>query len=245
MVTLKQALWWAQDYAWAGLMWLTTIVAPASPDHYATGTRRTVVVIPGVYEDWRFLRPLILPLSRRGHAVHVVSDLGHTLAPIADGARDVLKLLAERDLHDVVLLAHSKGGLIGKLAMQSDDEGRITAMVAVCTPFHGSSRARLLPLASVRTLVPLHSSLAGLGDAGDVNARITSVYGLFDEHVPEGSDLPGARNVRLPAAGHFQLLGRRSCLDAVLAVVEQGQERPPPDRSGAPGPRLSADLRPG
>ncbi len=223
-VTLREAIWWLQDYAWAAAVWISTLFAPASPDHYADGTRRTVVALPGVYEDWRFLRPLIVPLHGRGHGVHVVSDLGHTRAPIADGARLVLGLLAERDLRDVVIVAHSKGGLIGKLAMLADDEGRIASMVTVCTPFHGSSRARLLPLRSVRPLVPSHPSLAGLGDPGDVNARITSVYGRFDEHVPEGSDLPGARNIRLPVSGHFRVLGHPSCLKAVLAAVEPARD---------------------
>ncbi len=221
-VTLRELIWWVQDYAWAAAVWFGTLFAPSAPDHYATGSGRTVVVLPGVYEDWRFLRPLIVPLSLRGHAVHVVTDLGHTRAPIADGARLVLGLLAERNLRDVVIVAHSKGGLIGKLAMLADDEHRITSMVAVCSPFHGSSRARLLPLPSVRPLVPLHPSMAGLGEPGDVNARITSLYGRFDEHVPEGSDLPGARNIRLPVSGHFRVLGHPSCLRAVLAVVETG-----------------------
>jgi len=122
-----------------------------------------------------------------------------------------------------VLVAHSKGGLIGKVAMLADDDGRITAMVTVCTPFHGSSRARLLPLPSVQPLVPLHPSLAGLGEVAEVNSRITSVYGLRDEHVPEGSHLPGAHNVRLDVAGHFRPLGHPACLEAILDVVEPGR----------------------
>jgi hypothetical protein len=222
VVRFRELIWWLQDYAWAAMVWVSTLFAPPSPDHYATGSRsaRTVVVLPGVYEDWRFMRPLIVPLHARGHAVHVVTDLGHTRAPIADGARIVLGLLEERDLRDVVIVAHSKGGLIGKLAMMSDTASRIDSMVAIGTPFRGSSLARLLPLRSVRPLVPLHPSLAGLADPGDINARITSVYGSFDEHVPEGSDLPGARNVQLDVPGHFRLLGRPSCLDEVLTVVE-------------------------
>lgn len=217
-MTVRELGWWVQDYAWAAGVWLGTPFAPPSPAGYANGGGRTVVALPGVYEDWRFLRPLIVPLHRRGHAVHVVPDLGHTRAPIADGARLVQDLLAERDLSDVVLVAHSKGGLIGKLAMMAD-EGRIASMVTVCTPFHGSSLARLLPTRSVRPLAPEHPSLAGLGGPDPVNARITSLYGRFDEHVPEGSELPGARNIRLPVSGHFQVLGHPSCLKAVLAVV--------------------------
>lgn len=219
-VRRQRIAWWALDYLWAGGVWISTLFAPRSPDRYATGARRTVVAIPGVYEDWRFLRPLIVPLSRRGHAVHVVTALGHTRAPIADGARLVGQLIAERDLRDVVVVAHSKGGLIGKLAMLADEEGRISSMVTVCTPFHGSSLAPLLPLPSLRPLAAGHASLATLGEVADVNARITSVFGLFDEHVPEGSTLAWARNVRVPVAGHFRLLGHATCRQVVFDVVE-------------------------
>jgi pimeloyl-ACP methyl ester carboxylesterase len=40
-----------------------------------------------------------------------------------------------------------------------------------------------------------------------INSRITSIYGPFDPHIPEGSVLPGATNIELPVAGHFRILG--------------------------------------
>lgn len=219
-MSLRRAWWWTLDYLWAGLVWASTLFAPASPDHYAEGDGRTVVALPGVYEDWRFLRPLIVPLHRRGHAVHVVTDLGHTRAPVADGAKIVLAMLAARDLHDVVLVGHSKGGLIGKLALANDLDGRISRVVAISTPFGGSSRAHLLPLRSLRPLVPGHSSLTALAALSAVNGRITSIYGPWDEHVPEGSELPGAHNVQVDVPGHFRPLGHPAVLAEVLKVVE-------------------------
>ncbi len=218
---LRTAIWWTLDYLWAALVWVSTLFAPASPDHYAEGTGRSVVVLPGVYESWKFLRPLIVPLHRRGHAVHVVTALGHNRRPIADGASAVLDLLARRDLRDVVLVGHSKGGLVGKLAMLADADGRIASMITICTPFHGSSRARLLPLPSISPLVPGHPSLVDLGDPDPVNARITSLATTFDEHVPEGSELPGARNVVVGVPGHFRPIGDPEVLAEVLALLEQ------------------------
>lgn len=217
---LRMAMWWALDYLWAGLVWVSTLGAPNSPDHYARGSGRAVVVLPGVYEGWKFLRSLIVPLYRRGYAVHVVSALGHNRRPIADGAAAVLELIEARDLRDVVILGHSKGGLIGKLAMLADEDARIASMVTICTPFHGSSRARLLPLRSVSPLVPGHPSLVSLGDLDPVNARITSIGTIFDEHVPEGSQLPGAHNVTVDLPGHFLPLGHPAVLAEVLAALE-------------------------
>ncbi|MFT2526131.1 esterase/lipase family protein, partial [Escherichia coli] len=79
----------------------------------------------------------------RGHPVHVVAGLGSNRRPIAESARQVADLLVGRDLSDVVLVAHSKGGLIGKHLLAFAPAGsRVRAMVAVATPFGGSRYSR-------------------------------------------------------------------------------------------------------
>ena len=42
-----------------------------------------------------------------------------------------------------------------------------------------------------------------------------SVFGTFDPHVPDGSALDGAINVRVPVAGHFRVLDAPETLQAV------------------------------
>ena len=51
-----------------------------------------------------------------------------------------------------------------------------------------------------------------------INSRITSIYGPFDPHIPEGSILPGATNIELPTAGHFRILGDP---ETARIIVEQ------------------------
>ncbi len=41
----------------------------------------------------------------------------------------------------------------------------------------------------------------------------------FDPHIPDGSDLPGARNVRLATPGHFRALRDPELLPLVLAEL--------------------------
>ena len=54
-----------------------------------------------------------------------------------------------------------------------------------------------------------------------VNERITSVYGRFDPHIPEGSVLPGARNIQLDSAGHFRVLAHEDTIRTILDVAAQ------------------------
>lgn len=217
----REALWWAQDYAYASRAWIGSHVGAADPHGYADGAGRPVLILPGVYENWRFLWPLIRGLHAAGHPVHVLPELGHNLRPIAEGALAVRRYLEGHDLRGVAVVAHSKGGLIGKLAMTSElaDEARIAVVVAICTPFGGARRARYLPWPGMRSLLPGDPSLVELTAAHAVNSRVVSLYGSFDPHIPEGSELPGATNIALPVAGHFRILAQPETLSAVLAAI--------------------------
>lgn len=217
----REALWWAQDYLYASRAWVASLLGSDGPDDYHTGSQRPILVVPGVYENWRFMRPVIRALHDAGHPVHVLPDLGHNLAPIAEGAKAVRDYLEDHDLRGVAVVAHSKGGLIGKLAMTAElaEDARIAVVVAICTPFGGARLARYLPWPALRPLVPGHPSLVELAAAQAVNSRIVSLYGVFDPHIPEGSELPGATNIEVPVAGHFRILTRPETVRAVLAAV--------------------------
>lgn len=182
-----------------------------------------VVLLPGVYERWHFMLPIMRRLARQGHPVHPVPELGRNVLPIADSARLLADRLAADDLRNVVLVAHSKGGLIGKyLMLRLDPEHRVERMIAVNSPFSGSTWARYLRLSSIRMFAADDLTVTFLGAPSPVNARITSVYGTFDQHVQAGSVLPGARNVQLPVAGHSRIIGSRALaalLDEELAEV--------------------------
>ncbi|MEK6311438.1 MULTISPECIES: esterase/lipase family protein [Curtobacterium] len=217
---LTRAAWAVRDWLYAA-RWQVRSLGPTTADDYLDGDRPPVVVIPGVYETWHFMRPLMDALHDRGHPVHVLPVLRHNVRPVPVSAEEVVAYLEEHDLRDVLLVAHSKGGLIGKYAMASlDPDHRIDRMVAVSTPFGGSSLARLAPVAHLRVFRAADPVLAAMGRELAVNARITSVYGVFDTLIPEGSELSGATNVRLPVGGHFRILGDPRTREAVLAATE-------------------------
>lgn len=228
---IQKALWWAADYLWAATAWAATAGAPDDPSGYITGDLRPVLVLPGVYENWQFMRPTIEAFHDAGHPVHVVPELGANRRPVDSGAAAVLAYLRAHDLHDAALVGHSKGGLIGKLALLRDDEGRIAHLVTICSPFHGSSRCRLLPLPSLRRLDPEDALLRSLDANDSKNAQITPFAPVYDEHVPEGSHLDGARNLTFPIAGHFRPIGHPGSLRALIAAVDGPDAGPSADQS--------------
>jgi hypothetical protein len=217
---LRVARWWVLDWVYAGV-WQVRSLGPTSPDDYRSGDRQPIVVLPGIYETWHFMRPLMDALHERGHPVTVVTALHHNLRPVRDSAALVMQHLADEGLENVLVLAHSKGGLIGKYAMTRDDpDGRIDRMVAVATPFGGSAYARFAPTPALRAFSVRDPTLAELMADVDANGRITSVFGVFDSMIPEGSELRGARNVRLAVGGHFRILSDPRTYRAVLDAVD-------------------------
>ncbi|HET8779445.1 MAG TPA: hypothetical protein VFM66_05175, partial [Agromyces sp.] len=156
-----------------------------------------------------------------------------------------------------VIVSHSKGGLIAKHLLLGDlsgeDEGPrgpedgngvgdttrnrdglglglglgLVGIVTVCTPFAGSSRARIFLDPSIRAFLPDDETIVQLGAAASVNRRIVSIFGTFDPHVPSGSVLEGATNIRVPVAGHFRILlapeTRQAVRDGIAMLTTQQQ----------------------
>lgn len=222
---LRRARWWLADYVYAGYWQLRGFFDRTAAADFAEGSRAPILILPGVYESWRFMRPLISVLHERGHPVHVVPALGYHRRPIAESAATAANVLEELDLERVIIVAHSKGGLSGKAVMLSRSGARVHGMVAVATPFAGSAYARLLLLPTLRAFSPSHPSIIKMAGQRDVNARIVSVYPAFDPHIPEGSELPGAKNVRLATGGHFRVLAHARVIAEVVTMAEGDDPR--------------------
>jgi triacylglycerol lipase len=210
------------DYAWAYRLRLGALRG-SDPSLLRAGTRRPIVLLPGVYETWHFLQSVGTHLNRIGYPVHVVPTFGRNILPIPEMAELAGDYVEQNDLRDVAIVAHSKGGLIGKTLMLADDRGpRIASMVAINTPFGGSDYAHLIPIRTLREFVPTHETITTLAGNAEVNRHITSIYSSWDPIIPNGSVLDGATNLELPVTGHFRILDRPDLLAAVERAVSVG-----------------------
>ena len=150
--TLRQKLWgWLLDYGYVSYWTLRALVGRSSPDqrlHPASSPRSPVLLIPGVFETWRFMQPVAEDLYRRGHPVHVLDQLGYNTAAIPGLAALASDYLEREDLHDVTIVAHSKGGLIAKQALgRPGTLARVRHVIAVTprSPGRGTRRCSCCP----------------------------------------------------------------------------------------------------
>jgi predicted alpha/beta hydrolase family esterase len=224
--TARDLGWWILDYAYAVRWQSHAMLSRTGEDSFRDGSGAPIVIVPGVYETWRFLQPLIERIHALGHPVHVMNLERWNTRPVRDAAEQVVSYLEHQDLSDVTIVAHSKGGLIGKYAMSIPaGSNRVSGMLAVAAPFSGSRYARYLVIPSLRMFSPTNETIIALTNRAALNSRIVSVYGRFDPHIPGGSYLEGAKNVELDAGGHFRVLNNpRVMAELVHLVQPQGDE---------------------
>jgi pimeloyl-ACP methyl ester carboxylesterase len=195
---------------------------PPQPLPAAPGAPSPVLLIPGVFETWHYMKALRDRLSERGHPVHSVPELGFNRHPIAEMAALLTAYLEHRQLTGVTIVAHSKGGLIGKAMLVEDERtaaGRINRMVSINTPYAGIALARF-GVGPWREFAPTRPVIVELAAAKRVNRRITSLRSRYDQYLPAGSAvLDGAENIVLPHSGHFRVLGLPGVIEEVVARV--------------------------
>ena len=231
--TLGQKLWgWLLDYGYVSYWMARAILGRSRTDqrlHPASQPRSPVLLIPGVFESWRFMQPVADHLYRRGHPVHVLDQLGFNTGAIADMAVIVADYLDREGLEDVTVIAHSKGGLIAKQALaQPGTFARVRHLVTVNTPFSGSRYAAFILLPSVRMFAPNGPVIRALSLATAANQRVSSLYSVFDPHIPETSHLDGAENIVLSTIGHFRPLAAAQTLDLITEILDRPVTTPGP-----------------
>ena len=222
MRLLRRGWAWLLDYAYVGFWQARGFVFRGDARRQLTGDKAPVILLPGIYEPWQFMHPVASHLHAQGHPVHAVTALGYNRGSVPAMAELVARYLQDQDLHNVILVAHSKGGLIGKYVMTLPESApRIRQLIAVNSPFSGSVYAMFALLPSLRAFSPRNRTLNALRANLAVNSRITSVYGTFDPHIPGGSELVGATNVQLDVMGHFRVLGHDSVLKAIDTAIAE------------------------
>lgn len=223
--------YWTLDYLYIGWWQVLGSLRRGDATMYlrppANSSRRPpVILIPGIYEHWEFMRPVATALHRAGYAVHVIEGLGYNLGSVEAMAQKIEAYARRRQLKGCLIVAHSKGGLIGKyLLAHHNAHERFAGMVALNTPFSGSVYAYLLPLAGLRIFTPRSPILRLLAKTSAVNGRIVSIFGVFDPHIPGGSSLAGATNIQLPVYGHFRTINDPRVHAHILKGLDKLQRR--------------------
>lgn len=243
---------WITDYGYMVRGASASILYQTPPDHYLSyvlAHKVPVVIIPGVLGTWSFMKTLADKISLAGHPVYVIPNLGYNLFNIPESAKKLKFLifknpdaneLALRTLSKkasairstidaihgerVILVAHSKGGLIGKYFLAHyNTNNKVIGMISIATPYAGSAMAKLLPLEPISELDTDSQLIKDLTGHTSVNKDIVSIIPEYDNHVwsESGSYLDGADNIEIAVRGHHKIVFDKKVHDVVLESLEK------------------------
>lgn len=227
-INMQKLIDWLVDYTHLvkghGLMFLYHKV----PAHYlghVVKEKVPVIILPGIFGRWAFLKPLADHISLLGHPVYIVPKLGNNLHDIKRSSAMVRDMIEEQKIKKVIIVAHSKGGLIGKYLLAHDNkDNAVTGEIAVATPFSGSDLAKLVPHYSYKELAADSKMIQYLKTHTSVNKKIISIIPQYDNHVwhEDGSFLESAlENIYVKDRGHHKLLSSKPVWEVILKSLDK------------------------
>ena len=218
---------WLVDSLYAGKCFITTVIHKNPPKHYlghVIDGKVPVVIVPGIFSHWGFMKKIADTISLLGHPVYIVPELGYNLHDIPHSSELVHDVIVKENLKNVIIVAHSKGGLIGKYTMiHHNKDSKIIGMVSIGTPYSGSAMTKILPIQPVKELHNDSAIIKDLATHVDVNKCIVSICPEFDHYVwaQEGSRLTGAKNIIVQVHGHHKVMYDPVVIEKIVESIEQ------------------------
>ena len=194
-----------------------------------------VLLLHGVLCNAGVWHPMKKYLTARGIGPIYALSYGPPLASIElfaeQTAEKIDAILAATGAKQVVMVAHSMGGLVARAYLRRYGGAKVRRLITVGTPHQGSMLAYLFPGVSLSQLRPRNEWLSELGaSATDAHPPIVSLWSWHDSMVaPQTSSvLERAENIALMGIGHNALLRDPEVFKRVAAEIERAvQDRAP------------------
>jgi triacylglycerol esterase/lipase EstA (alpha/beta hydrolase family) len=132
-------------------------------------------------------------------------------------------VLAATGARDIVIVAHSMGGLVSRAYLRRFGGARVRRLITIGAPHRGSMHARFFPGQSLAEMRPDNAWLDELNVERTQGVPVVSLWSWHDSMVtPQtSSHLEGAENVVLTGIGHNALLDDAEVAARVAAEIER------------------------
>ena len=130
-------------------------------------------------------------------------------------------VLAATGAHDVVIVAHSMGGLVARAYLRRFGGAKMRRLITIGAPHRGSHHARFFPGQSVAEMRPDNAWLDALNVERAHGVPVVSLWSWHDTMVtPQtSSQLDWAENIVLTGIGHNALLDDAEVVERVAAEI--------------------------
>jgi triacylglycerol esterase/lipase EstA (alpha/beta hydrolase family) len=214
---------WTVGKSWLFMMLHRLLIRDPAP----APARHPVVLIHGVLVNdgvWVAIRRF---LAKSGVAPIYTANYGPPLEDIESFAAQlhdrIERIRSATGAERVVLVAHSMGGLVARAYLRRFGGERVSRLITIGTPHHGSVLAYTFPGCCLAQMRPGNRWLAELNrdEHAPSLVPITSIWSRHDSMVaPQASsELACAENVALVGIAHNALLGERRVMKHVAREI--------------------------
>ncbi len=164
-------------------------------------------------------------LEAAGHVVATVSltppftSIGRLVPQLH---RRIEEVCAATGAQQVVLVAHSMGGLVCRSYLARHGIARVARLVTLATPHAGSELARLGAGQNAREMEPGSLWLRDMA-AEPLRVPAVALRNAYDNYaMPQDNQrLPGAADIELPPVGHLAMLTDRRVADLLIQTLAE------------------------
>ncbi len=201
------------------------------PDPDVTSDGMPVLLVHGFFSNGGYWWGIKRHLRRNGvdsvYTVNLEPPFADIDALARQLARRVAAICAASGQPQVILVAHSMGGLVCRAYLQRLNGDRQTArLITLATPHAGTVHAHLIPGANLRQMRPGSQWLAALNQEQGPRPTVptTCIYSCHDDIVaPQDSGaLRGAVNKPTPGIGHLEMTFSPIIQGLLLAALAEG-----------------------
>ena len=194
---------------------------PAPQELLAPNSKGNLLLVQGVNNYFTFMLPLGRFLKNQGYNVYFVKSLGFNMAPVPKCAQRIKELVEQKNLDNLIIIGHSKGGIIAKHLLCYLNLGdKIKGIIALAAPFAGTGAAKYLTIKG--ELLPKSPLIELLMQKTEENKRIISIYSAYDNMIWQHDSclLDKARdNLEIKISGHnrfvFSLETKKAILNSI------------------------------
>jgi hypothetical protein len=207
-----------RDYLWVIWFKLESLWT-TPPASWQSGSKGDVVIIPGFFGSWNFLRQVGDHFNHLGFRIWTIPQLGLNLSSLENSVQIVKNFLVTHHITQPIFISHSKGGLIAK-SLLYDDSIQTKYCISFSTPYQGTYLGYFY-FGHANEFIPNSTALNKLASHSTRNSRIWALYSRLDNFVLPNKylALPGAHNIQLDIVGHTRILTSAKTLATISQII--------------------------
>ena len=191
------------------------------PRNWESGKSGNAILIPGFLGSWYYLRKTGNFLNNLGYKIHIVTSIERNIYPISYGVNEIKKYILKHNLSKLIIVAHSKGGIISRLLLQDTEmEKRVKEVINLSVPNIGTLWG-VLRIFNVHELTPWSKQIKEVNKNQNGIKKIINIYPEADPYVIPNKSLyqEGARNIQVNIVGHVNILNSPITLEKISKLL--------------------------